>query len=58
MRGVGLFEQHALGRQCINVGRINQFTAVSANIADAQIVSKDKDDVRLGQNRRGSSQQK
>ena len=48
MRGVGLLEQHALGRQCVNVGRINQFTAVSANIADAQIVSKDKDDVRLG----------
>ena len=46
--GVGLGEAHALGRQAVEVGRLDALLAVAAEVAVAEVVGQDEDDVGLG----------
>ena len=59
MRCIGLFEQHAVGSQSVDVRCVNCLAAVRADIANAQIVGKDKNDIWLREDgRKCSAEQK
>ena len=51
--GVEIGKLHALGREAIDVGRLDVGRAHAAEVAVAEIIGEDEDDVRFRQARRG-----
>ena len=45
--GVDLREAHAVGCDAVDVRRLNPFLAVAADVADAEVVGEDENDVGL-----------